>query len=214
VRAFLSYQTADKQIAGALKKLLDRLNVQSFLAHEDIDVSAEWRLAIIQELTVTDIFIPILSKNYYGSIWCKQESGIAAYRGITIIPLSIDGSIPEGFIAHIQSVRVDPNALTVAPLVAGIARCDKTFAIDCVISRIAGSGNYRSAEANFALVLPYLTTASDDQIKRLLEESTANGQVCNAGLCAKKYLPPLLASHGQFLDLETRTELANTLARY
>lgn len=41
--------------------------------------------------------LPILSAHFYGSIWCKQESGIAAFRNMTIIPLSIDGAIPGGF---------------------------------------------------------------------------------------------------------------------
>ncbi|MGO9047299.1 MAG: toll/interleukin-1 receptor domain-containing protein [Xanthobacteraceae bacterium] len=214
MRAFLSYQTDDKIIAGDIKKVLDRLNVETFLAHEDIEVSAEWRLTIIQELMVTDLFIPILSKNYYGSIWCKQESGMAAYRGITIIPLSIDGSIPQGFIAHIQSTRINPKQINAAPLVTGIARRDKAFAIDGIINIISLSGNYRGAEANFELILPYLNDASKEQKVRLLQASLRNNQVCNAGLCATKYLPPLLASHGQYLSAEDRAELTAILDRY
>ena len=214
MRAFLSYQTDDKIIAGDIKKVLDRLNVETFLAHEDIEVSAEWRLTIIQELMVTDLFIPILSKNYHGSIWCKQESGMAAYRGITIIPLSIDGSIPQGFIAHIQSTRINPKQINAAPFVTGIARRDKAFAIDGIINIISLSGNYRGAEANFELILPYLNDASKEQKVRLLQASLRNNQVCNAGLCATKYLPPLLASHGQYLSAEDRAELTAILDRY
>jgi TIR domain-containing protein len=214
MRAFLSYQHTDRAIAGDVKKTLDRLNVESFLAHEDIEVSAEWRLAIIQELMVTDLFVPILSKNYYSSIWCKQESGMAAYRGIAIAPLSVDGSIPEGFIAHVQSTRIDPKALDPAPLITAIARCNKAFAIDGIINLISGSKNYRAAEKNFELILPYLKDASKEQKVRLLEVSLSNDQVCNAGLCATKYLPPLFASHGQFLNEKTRAELSGILDRY
>lgn len=58
MRAFLSYQTDDKAVAGAIKQLLDLLSAESFLAHEDIEVSAEWRLVIIQELMAADLFIP------------------------------------------------------------------------------------------------------------------------------------------------------------
>jgi hypothetical protein len=92
--AFLSYQSADKEVAAKIKAILSRLGVESFLAHEDINVSEEWRLAILAELAKVDLFIPILSAHYYDSIWCKQESGIAAFREITIVPLSLDGSIP------------------------------------------------------------------------------------------------------------------------
>jgi len=139
---------------------------------------------------------------------------MAAYRGITIIPLSIDGSIPQGFIAHIQSTRINPKQINAAPFVTGIARRDKAFAIDGIINIISLSGNYRGAEANFELILPYLNDASKEQKVRLLQASLRNNQVCNAGLCATKYLPPLLASHGQYLSAEDRAELTAILDRY
>lgn len=176
MRAFLSYQTADKAVAGEVKKILDLLSVDSFLAHEDIEVSAEWRLAIIQELMVSDLFIPILSKNYYDSIWCKQESGMAAYRGIPIVPLSIDASIPEGFIAHIQSTKIDPKAPQLTDLLPGLARHNVKTVIDTLIPIIAKSGGYRIAESNFELILPYLAKATKKQIVELLNASTANKQ--------------------------------------
>jgi hypothetical protein len=141
---------------------------------------------------VTVLFIPILSKNYYCSIWCKQESGMAAYRGIAVVPLSIDGSIPEGFIAHVQSSRIDPKELNAAPLITAIARRDKPFATDGIINIIRSSVNFRRAEANFELIVPYLKDASKEQKIRLLEVSLENNQICHAGLCATKYLPPIV----------------------
>ena len=107
--AFLSYQTAERAIAGRVQALLDGLGVRSFMAHEDIDISEEWRLTILAELQKADLFVPLLSAAYLGSVWCVQESGIAAQRdGLTVIPLSLDGTTPPGFIGHIQSKRVDP----------------------------------------------------------------------------------------------------------
>jgi hypothetical protein len=47
--AFLSYQNEDKAIATAINKVLQRMGVESFLAHEDIDVSEEWRLAPLSQ---------------------------------------------------------------------------------------------------------------------------------------------------------------------
>ncbi len=76
------------------------------MAHEHIQVSEEWRLRILKELTVCDIFICILSQAYLASPWCVQESGISAIRdGMTIIPLSLDGTIPPGFISNIQATK-------------------------------------------------------------------------------------------------------------
>ena len=102
--AFISYQTKDKWVAGKLKKILGEYGIDTFLAHEDINVSEEWRVKILEELTKADIFICILSKNFLQSFWCLQESGIAAFRSdLTVIPISIDGTIPVGFIGNIQS---------------------------------------------------------------------------------------------------------------
>lgn len=212
--AFLSYQSADKEVAAKIKVILSQLGVESFLAHEDINVSEEWRLSILAELGKVDLFIPILSTNYYRSIWCKQELGVAAFRGITIVPLSVDGSIPEGLMGHIQLTRIDPAAPDLSALVAGVAKCDVAFAIDAVINIIAGSPNYRRAEANFGLIHPYLSRASDAEIAKLLKVSAENDQVYDAGLCARTYLPPLFKSHGHLLDQETRTRLIEVFARY
>lgn len=73
--AFMSYQTADREIAAGVAQLLDTLGVQSFMAHEHIEVSVEWRDEILRQLGLADLFVPILSQRYYASIWCKQESG-------------------------------------------------------------------------------------------------------------------------------------------
>jgi hypothetical protein len=214
MRAFLSYQTTDKAVAGEVKKILEGLNIESFLAHEDIEVSAEWRLAIIQELMACDIFVAILSKNYYSSIWCKQESGMAAYRGIAVVPLSIDGSIPEGFIAHIQSTKIDPKAVKLSDLLPGLVKHSPKLVIDELIKIISGSWDFRGAERNFELLLPYLSKATRKQIVELLNASTKNKQICHASLCATKYLPPLYQSHGKLMQDELRAELADVLKQY
>jgi hypothetical protein len=108
MHAFMSYQTDERATAAKVSELLIKMGITSFMAHEHIEVSVEWRFEIIRQLGLAELFVAILSKKYYDSIWCKQESGIAAFRAMTIIPpmtiipLSIDGSIPQGFIGHIQ----------------------------------------------------------------------------------------------------------------
>ena len=211
MRAFLSYQTADKLIAARVAELLGQLGCTTFMAHEDIQVSQEWRLQILQELGVADIFVPILSANYYSSIWCKQESGVAAYRNMTVVPLSTDGAIPDGFIGHIQSTKIDPKNPKLIDLLPGLAKHDVKFVIDVLIPMIGNSRSFRGAEANFELILPYIGKASKKQIVDLLEASNANKQICHAGLCATKYIPPLFESHGKFMKAETRKELADVL---
>lgn len=215
MKAFLSYQTGDKAVAGKIKNLLESVGVEGFLAHEDIRVSEEWRLKLLEELGDADLFVPILSKNYFGSIWCAQESGIAsADPDITIVPVSIDETVSSGFFGHIQSTTIDANNPQLQSLRPGLFKCDKAFTIDALVALVGKSGSYRGAEYAFGLISPYLNAATDEQKTELLKVSTNNNQVCNAGECATKFLPPLLASHGKFLAHNTRSELEATLARY
>lgn len=76
--AFLSYQTNDKLVAGKVHRLLERLAIPSSVAHDDIEVST--RFEILKRIRKTDIFIPIISQNYYQSVWCMQESGSSVYE--------------------------------------------------------------------------------------------------------------------------------------
>jgi len=214
MRAFLSYQNEDREVAGRVAQLLDSIGVVPFMAHEDIDVSEEWRLQLLRELATTDLFIAILSQRYFSSVWCTQEAGIASFRNLTIIPLSIDGTVPVGFLGHIQSTRIDPTQPKYADVFPGLARKDLNVLISGIIRLIGASRGFRHAEANFELILPYLDRASRQQIVELLTVSTHNNQVCNAGLCIRNYLPPLIRTHGRYMKRKDLKELKDVQARY
>ena len=127
--AFMSYQAANRAVAGRVSDLLASLGIQAFMAHEHIEVSVQWRDEILRQIGLANLFVPILSQNYYASIWCKQESGIAAFRRITVIPLSIDGSTPQGATSNFQSTIIDPNAPVYANILPGLALNDVNFLI-------------------------------------------------------------------------------------
>ena len=52
--AFLGYQTSDKHAAGEVQDLLKDLGIKAFLA-QDIEVSHEWRGAILREIKKVDL---------------------------------------------------------------------------------------------------------------------------------------------------------------
>jgi hypothetical protein len=216
MQAFLSYQTQDRHIAAKVREFLDSIAIPAFMAHEDINVSHEWQKVILAEISKADIFIAILSENYLKSPYCMQESGIAIFRmaGITVIPLSTDGSVSPGLMTHIQSKRIDPNNVSHSTLFAGIAQYNCNFAIDRMINRLALSRNYASAEANFKLLFPYLGGATDEQIVEILEAAASNNQIADAGLCAREYLPPMFTTHGHLLAKEDRGKLQSTVRRW
>lgn len=213
--AFVSYQTDDKAVAAKVKTLLLSVGINAFLAHEDISVSEEWRLKILEEIGRADMFICLLSKSYLQSTWCVQESGIAAFRkDITVVPLSLDGTIPQGFIGNVQSAKIDPTAIYLGDLIPGILKNDIAFGTDMAINMLGRSRSYRGAEENFQLLLPHLSRMTDGQIKRLLEVAATNDQVHHASLCATNYIPPLLKSYGHLLAPETLSYLTGVCARY
>lgn len=214
MRAFLSYQNEDREVAGRVARLLDSIGVASFMAHEDIIVSEEWRLQLLRELAATDLFIAILSQQYFSSVWCTQEAGIASFRDLSIIPLSIDGTVPAGFLGHIQSTRIDPAQPRCEDLFPGIARKDFHFLIAGIIRLIGASRSWRHAEANFELILPYINRATRQQIVELLTVSTRNLEVCNAAGCIRDYLPPLIKTHGRYMKRKDLRELKDVKARY
>ncbi|MET4804424.1 toll/interleukin-1 receptor domain-containing protein [Bradyrhizobium sp. LB11.1] len=212
--AFMSYQTEEREIAAGVAALLGSLGVPAFMAHEHIEVSMQWRDEILRQVGLADLFVPILSQRYYASIWCKQESGIAAFRRMTIIPLSLDGSIPQGAINHIQSTLLQGGRATYEQILPGLASHDVAFAINAATALIAGSRSFRSAEYHFQLILPYLARATDRQIVELLQIAHHNDQVAHASLCAREYLPPLMRTHGHLLPPEVRGGLEQVLVQY
>ncbi|MCA1378881.1 MULTISPECIES: toll/interleukin-1 receptor domain-containing protein [unclassified Bradyrhizobium] len=215
MKAFLSYTTANKAVAGKVKTLLETLGVECFLAHEDIQVSEEWRLTLLSELAQRDLFVSILSSDYFSSVWCAQESGIAAADPhMTIVPVSLDGTVPAGFFNHVQSIKIDGGNPQLSSFTNGLFRCDQTFTIDALIALLGKSRSYRSAEYHFSLLQPFVKSATDAQVAEVLRVSTVNDQVCHASECATKYLPPLLESHGHLLDPTVRKELGEILSRY
>lgn len=131
-----------------------------------------------------------------------------------MIPLSADGSIPQGFMSHIQSSLLQGLQPTYQQIFPGLAAHDIAFTIDAIINIVSCSGNFRGAEANFQMLLPYLNRGTDQQIVNLLNISHHNKQICHAGLCARDYLPPIFRSHGHLLQPEIRAELEQVLAQY
>lgn len=161
--AFISYQTEDKFVAGKIKNILAGVGCSSFMAHDDINVSEEWRLKILEEIGKADLFISLWSKSYNDSWWCIQESGIASFRtGMTSIPLSIDGSVPKGFAGNIQSTKIDKDNVFLDDLLPGVIKANFEWGIDLVFKSIKGSRSYRGAEAHFSPLLPYIESLSPE----------------------------------------------------
>ncbi len=107
LRAFISYAHQDRVAAGNLKIALENFDIETFLAHDDINPSEEWQQVILKSLSGCDIFLPLLTDNFADSNWTDQETGHALAHGKLIIPLKCPND-PYGFISRFQAMRHDP----------------------------------------------------------------------------------------------------------
>ncbi len=109
--AFLSYSHLDKGLAGQVQTELRKAGVQSFLAHEDIEPSEQWRKEIRQHLDSCILFVPIITLNYLSSAWANQETGYAISGGKIVIPLIIDSNGMKGLVEEIQGIPASASSL-------------------------------------------------------------------------------------------------------
>lgn len=100
---FISYSSKDKKRAADIKKELDSLYMQSFLAHEDIEASAIWSDEILKSLRSSTLFLGVVTKHFNQSPWCQQELGAAFALRKPILLVKID-SVPSGLLARIQAI--------------------------------------------------------------------------------------------------------------
>jgi len=201
MKAFISYSTEDKEIAASMKLVLDSIGIEAFLAHDDIHVSEEWQNRILQELEACDIFIPLLNQGFKGSDWCGQEVGIAASRdNVLIFPVSLDGTIPYGFIAKIQGHRLRGERLGKQEILQAIATKWPGLFVDKMMPILEQAGSFRQAEGFVELFVPYFEELTSEQANQFAQRCIDNGQIWDAMKCQKAYLPNFLEKNRDKLD--------------
>jgi len=179
-----------------------------FMAHEDIQVSEEWRLRLLKELRSNDIFICLLSQNYVNSHWCMQESGVAAFRrGLVVVPLRLDGTLPPGFLSAVQAIHFDPNDVQLSELGSAILKVNFQTGVEFLLDELQASSTFRAGEANLQAMLPHLQSMSDADKSRLLGIAANTYRVISANLCISDLLPPLVKKYGHLAKPEDLAKL-------
>ena len=176
--------------------MLSEVGIDSFLAHDDLEVSDHWRERIL-ELKRCDIFVPLLSERFLSSMWAPQEAGFIISRpNVTIAPLSIDGTMPFGFMSQWQARRIPEGGISRELLVEPLAHRIPRMILPGLI-RIAGTaGDFRSAEAKMRPLVALFPNFAPEEAQALAEASVENGQIWSASLCRREYLPELVRTQG------------------
>lgn len=123
---FFSYSHKDKILAGKIADLLKERGIAVFLAHEQIEISKEWRSEIQRRLKSDNVLIALLTQNYTESIWANQEAGFMVGKGGKIIPLIL-GEIDVkryGLIESYQGIQINENKIeeSVEKIVESVTR--------------------------------------------------------------------------------------------
>jgi hypothetical protein len=203
LKVFISYSTSNKQIAGKVKEILDDHNIDSFLAHEDIGVSQQWKGRIVEELKICRVFIPLLSREFVRSDWAPQEIGFACSRdNLLIIPLSLDETTPFGFISHIQGKQLTIEEVEHQYVMGPIIDEFPHMIIPGLIQKMANAGSYRSVEALMLALVPYFNKFDNDEVDTFVSSSIENGQIWSARDCQDIYLPQFLKLHQSIIEPE------------
>ena len=95
--AFVSYSNKDRKVGAQAKAVLGEFGIDGFLAHEDLEISEEWKERILDELRRCDLFVPLLSTNFVKSEWARRRQDLLHrvlrwssrhYLSMTLIPLA------------------------------------------------------------------------------------------------------------------------------
>ena len=107
LRLFISHRDLHKARAHEIASALEDFGIVSFVAHDNIAPMSEWRDEIVKALASAEAMLLLLTDDFADSAWTNQEIGFALCRDIPIIPVSVDGAVPPGFLSERQAARFD-----------------------------------------------------------------------------------------------------------
>lgn len=178
----------DEKIGAAVKEILATLEIGSFVAHDGSDLPEKVTKRIIGELGEFNAFIPLLSTNFKNSDYCSQELGVAYFKKLLIIPLSLDGTIPYGFISGFRSYPISGNNVPMGFIMKLIADQYPTADITGkLINALKEVKSIELAEDIMKTLVPYFDKLSDEEISSVIDISIENNHV--PASCRKEYLP-------------------------
>lgn len=179
---FLSHCTSHVEIARRLKNHLGERDIETFVAHESIQVSQEWEDVLQVGLRTCDAVIALLTPNFKESDWTNQEIGIATAHGKIVVPLRF-GSQPHGFFAKYQALTLkdgDQYREIARKLFEALVRHELTMhrMAEVLVRKFIKSGSFEEVRARFVALKMVPDTAWTPTLATSLREACeANGEI-------------------------------------
>lgn len=196
VRLFITHSAIHKGFAHKVAERLGTAGVHGFVAHDSVEVTAEWQTVIERALNTCDALAALVHPEANGSVWCQQEIGWAMGRGIPHFLIRIP-TVPTGFPARTQWSMCEPDAPDVAAehilkWVNGLPGFGDrlTSGLFEALRRARSYEGARDVAVRIAQVAP-LTSAQMD----VLDEIVAGNDQVGGSIIARRALEPVYAHH-------------------
>ncbi|MDE1840726.1 MAG: toll/interleukin-1 receptor domain-containing protein [Thaumarchaeota archaeon] len=181
IEVFLSHADEDKITARRIADALEKYQVKTFVAHDDIDAGDDWETTLINKIRECDLFIALLSENFHNANYTDHEVGIARGLNRPIIPIRIDNTSPYGFMSKFQAKKMSADVIgeeEIADLVHSMSTVTEKGRniIDNLIREFANAGSYDKAN-EISITLFTYTKFSKEQINAIVAAYVNNGQI-------------------------------------
>lgn len=170
---FLSHISDDKTWVSKIKQELAPYGVSCFVAHEDIEPNTMWANEIMDALYSADLLVALMTNGYHESKWTDQEIGCAIGRGIPVIAMNIDGTVPYGIIGQFQGYKTTwENAAT--DLLGFLAAEEKYHR--AWVKKVQELASFDEANRFAASTFPLIRHISHENVNAFIEAWADNSQ--------------------------------------
>ena len=181
-RLFLSHVARYRIEVSKLKNQLACCGVASFVAHEDIEPSLEWRGEIELGLRSMHALAALITPDFHASPWTDQEIGWALGRGVLVVPVRL-GFDPYGLAGKYQGVsgnldQPEPLATSIAKALLANSQTHGEMRRS-LVKAFSEAVGYKMAIALQRLVVE-VTDFTDEEKESLKKTCTENRQVAGA----------------------------------
>ncbi len=204
-RLFLSHHHAHRELAGQLRNRLKLYGIDTFVAHDMIEPTMQWRDEIETALGTCDALAALLTPEFLESKWCDQEVGTALGRGRCIVGIK-QGADPHGFIGKYQAVNGDTSPWAAQNIADNVVHAlwanPQTRPLMARVAAVAyaESTSFDYARAHFARVRELGADEWTDEMMEMVEAAGRENRQVEDGVSLEREtynqpIPALLKKH-------------------
>lgn len=178
MKIFISFSHKDENVCVALAKALRGDNHEVFIYEDSISIGESILDKVTESISIADLFIAVITKNYLDSNWTQTELSAAVLRGkgINLFPVVVGDLFVPDSISDIRYLKVDKPEDVVDKVVIEVRRIGKS-----------------KHPSDYLKSLPYdSSTESKDEKIGLLKDALSSNQltlVCGAGVSQDSLIP-------------------------